>query len=234
VLGVRESLDPDVAATAALMADPSRAQMLAALADGSARPAGELARIAGVSPQTASSHLERLRTGNLVSHEVQGRHRYYRLRPRVAEVLEALAGLAGPAPMLTPRQSRDGESIRFARTCYGHLAGQLGVAVTEALHRRGVLDATDSSLALSAEGAMWFSAHGIDVQSLRSRPLAKGCLDWSERRHHLAGALGVALCKKLTEEGWVRRISGTRALRLTDTGRDALRSELGLELSAPR
>jgi DNA-binding transcriptional ArsR family regulator len=234
VVRVRESLDPDVATVAALLADPSRAQMLTALADGSARPAGELARIAGISPQTASSHLDRLRAGNLVRHEVQGRHRYYRLRPHVAEVLEALAGLARPSVALTPRQSRDGESIRFARTCYGHLAGKLGVAITDALCARGVLVSSDCSFAFGPEGISWFAAHDIDIQSLRSRPLLRKCLDWSERRHHLAGAVGVALEKHWSEAGWVRRISGTRALRLTQAGRETLRTDFGLELSAPQ
>jgi hypothetical protein len=156
------------------------------------------------------------------------------LRPHVAEVLEALAGLARPAEALTPRQSRAGESIRFARTCYGHLAGKLGVGITDALCARGVLLSSDDNFALGPEAAPWFAAHAIDVRSLRSRPLLRKCLDWSERRHHLAGALGVALGKRLIESGWVRRISGSRALSLTDAGHDALLTELGLELSAPR
>jgi hypothetical protein len=156
------------------------------------------------------------------------------LRPHVAEVLEALAGVARPAVALTPRKTRARESIRFARTCYGHLAGRLGVALGDALCAASVLVATDSDLALGPEGSRWFADHGIDVRTLRARPLAKGCLDWSERRPHLAGALGVALGKRLIEIGWLRRVSGTRALRLTEAGREALRIEFGLELSEPR
>jgi DNA-binding transcriptional ArsR family regulator len=230
VFRIHAPLDPDIVATAALIADPSRAHMLEALADGSARPAGELACIAGVSPQTASSHLNKLSDGRLVLREVQGRHRYYRLEPRIAELLEGLASCAPASRALTPSQARRGDTLRFARTCYGHLAGKLGVAITDALCARGILVSSDVEYGVTAAGTDWFGGLGIDVGSLRRRPRSRRCLDWSERRHHLAGALGVALGSRLFELGWIRRVAASRAVRLTDCGRAELCTALDLDL----
>jgi DNA-binding transcriptional ArsR family regulator len=231
VLRVRATLDPDLAATAALIADPSRARMLAALADGSTRPAGELARMAGVSPQTASSHLDKLQRGELVRCEAQGRYRYYRLDPDVASLLETLAGFSAPAQTLTPRQLQRAEALRLARTCYGHLAGRLGVAITESLCARHLLEAGEAEFVLTSEGSLWFANLGINTGASGGRLFGRRCLDWSERRYHLAGALGVALGHRTFELGWIRRMDdGGRALRLTDFGRSELRRELDLVL----
>src|SRR5260221_11659627 len=224
-------IDPDITSTAALIGDPSRARILAALADGRALPAGELARVARITPQTASAHLDKLFRGQLLAVEVQGRHHYYRLRDTyVAELLESLSRVALPAPALTTTQNDRARTLRFARTCYGHLAGQLGVAVTQALSAGNFLCNDDAGYHVTTKGEAWFGALGIELAALTQRPLTRRCLDWSERRHHLAGALGVALLKRMIELKWVARVRESRALRLSDRGRVALRSELRMEL----
>jgi DNA-binding transcriptional ArsR family regulator len=226
------SLDPDIASAAALIGDSSRALILSVLADGRALPAGELARIARISPQTASSHLDKLFKGNLVSVEVQGRHHYYRLRDSdVAELLESLSVVARPTAPLTSVQRERAEQLRFARTCYGHhLAGRLGVATTRALCTNKYLCDEGLGYKVSAAGTAWFRALGIEIGLIKRQPLTKRCLDWSERRYHLAGALGVALAHRILELHWIVRARDSRALRLTDRGKTALRSELGLEI----
>jgi DNA-binding transcriptional ArsR family regulator len=224
VLRSRARLDPDIAAAAALIGDPSRASILAALADGRALPAGELARVAGISAQTASAHLDRLFKAHLVGVEVQGRHHYYRLRDgRVAAALESLAVIARPIRTLTDVRTQAAQALRFARTCYGHLAGTLGVAVAEALCTQGFLTSMDAGYAVTPAGVAWFRNLGISVESITRRPLTKACLDWSERRHHLAGALGVTLTTRVLELGWVVRVRESRALRVSDRGRQVLR-----------
>ena len=224
-------VDPDIASVAALIADPSRAAMLSALSDGRALPAGELARAARVSPQTASAHLDKLFRRHLLAVEVQGRHHYYRLRDsRVAELLESLALLAAPAPALLGGQRDGARALRFARSCYGHLAGQLGVELTRALCRMRILREDETAYRVTSSGDARLRSLGIEVGALTRRPLTRRCLDWSERRHHLAGALGVALASRMIELGWLSRIRQTRALRITDRGAAAFRAEFGLEL----
>jgi len=223
------SLDPDIASAAALIGDSSRALILSVLADGRTLPAGELARIARISPQTASSHLDKLFKGNLVSVEVQGRHHYYRLRDsHVGELLESLSIVARPTAPLTSAQRERAEQLRFARTCYGHLAGRLGVAITRALCTNKYLCDEGLGYQVSAAGTAWFRALGIEIGLIKRQPLTKRCLDWSERRYHLAGALGVTLAHRTLELHWIVRARDSRALRLTDRGKAALRSELGL------
>jgi DNA-binding transcriptional ArsR family regulator len=234
MLRARATLDPDIASAAALIGEPSRAAILSALADGRALPAGELARAAGISPQTASTHLDRLFKAHLLGVEVQGRHHYYRLRDaRVAAALESLALIARPARTLTEARSEAMRALRFARTCYGHLAGALGVAITESLCGHGFLTAEDAAYAVTPSGASWFRDHGIAVESLTRRPFAKPCLDWSERRHHLAGALGVALTTRALELAWIVKVRESRALRVTDRGRQVFCSELGIDPRRP-
>jgi DNA-binding transcriptional ArsR family regulator len=224
-------VDPDIASVAALIGDPSRALILSVLADGRAFPASELARRVRISPQTASSHLDKLFKGKLVCVEVQGRHHYYRLRDsRVAELLESLSILARPFVSLGLTERRQAEELRFARTCYGHLAGQLGVKITQALCAENYLCSEERlGYRVSDAGEAWFRRIGIELGLIKRRPLTKCCLDWSERRHHLAGALGVALADRALELRWLARVRESRAVRLTDHGKDALRSELGLE-----
>src|SRR6266545_6209293 len=156
--------DPDVAAIAALIGDPSRAAILMALSDGRALPAGEVARHARISPQTASAHLDKLFRAHLLTVEVQGRHHYYRLRSaQVAQLIESLAVLAPPAPTLTPVQSDSAKALRFARTCYDHLAGRLGVMVTRALCDHGYMHDSEAGYLVTDKGQAWFHTLGIDM-----------------------------------------------------------------------
>jgi DNA-binding transcriptional ArsR family regulator len=220
-----------LAGLAALLADRTRASFCLALLDGRAWTAGELARTAGVAASTASDHLTRLVSGGLLVEERQGRHRYVRLAgPSVAQLIEDLAGHAPapPAPPRTLRAASAGAALAYARTCYDHLAGRLGVLVHDALLARGVLDRT-GGLALTPAGAEWLAGLGVPVEPLRAarRPLLRDCLDWTERRPHLAGALGAGLCRRFLDLGWTARGTG-RAIRLTPAGRTALPAALGL------
>jgi DNA-binding transcriptional ArsR family regulator len=221
-----------LAGFAALLADPTRAGFCLALLDGRAWTAGELARAAGVAASTASDHLTRLVAGGLLVEERQGRHRYVRLAgPGVAQLVEDLAARA-PAPATPPRTLRAasaGVALAYARTCYDHLAGRLGVLVYDALLDRGVLDRS-GGLALTGNGVTWLAGLGVPVEPLRAtrRPLVRDCLDWTERRPHLAGALGAALCGRFLDLGWTVRGAG-RAVRLTPSGRDALADALALD-----
>jgi DNA-binding transcriptional ArsR family regulator len=229
------TLVTDVAAlgVAALLGDPTRATMLDALMDGRARPAGELARRAGIAPSTASEHLARLVAGRLLVVEPRGRERRYRLASaEVAEVLEALSRLGSEAPASSLRAASRSEALRAARTCYDHLAGRLGVAVTEGLVAREVLLVRDGSFELTEDGEVFLVELGVDVAGARARTrvFARACLDWSERRPHLAGALGAALADAALDHGWVRRRPNDRALSVTPDGNEALRGLLGVVL----
>ncbi len=230
---------PAVSSAAFLIADPTRAAMLMSLADGRAQPAGELAYAAGVTAQTASSHLAKLLAGGLLSVETQGRHRYYRLAgEHVALALENLASIAsngaGAAVRQMPR-SREAKELQFARCCYDHLAGSLGVAVTEALQERAlIVAAADKQFDVTQAGVEWFGAMGLDVAALKPtrRGLARQCLDWTERRHHLAGPLGVELMSRLCAIGWVRRTKSSRAVQVTPKGWAGLKEQLGVDARA--
>lgn len=206
---------PDIASLAALLGDPARAAMLTALMGGQALTAGELAAEAGIAPQTASAHLAKLTDAGLVVREVQGRHRYARLAgPEVAEALEGLMGLAARTGRLRTRPGPRDEAMRQARVCYDHLAGSLGVRLHDALVGNGALVAAPEGLALTPEGRAWLGRQGVDVGALeaRRRPLCRACLDWSERRHHLAGSVGAALLDLVLVRGWATREPGSRAV----------------------
>lgn len=225
---------PDVSAVARLMADPTRAALLACLLDGRSRAAGELAARVAVSAQAASNHLARLRLGGLLVREVRGRQRIYRLHSaEVARALEALAALR-PAAGVRTASPRVPEDLRFARSCYDHLAGSLGVAVTDALQGAGLLLARGQSYRTTARGEAWLADLGVDATGLERgrRPFARGCLDWSERRPHLGGALGAALLSRWLEVGWLVRLPSSRAVRLTLKGRRALEAQLSLRISS--
>jgi DNA-binding transcriptional ArsR family regulator len=216
---------------AALLGDSTRAAMLDALMDGEARPAGELARRAGVAPSTASEHLQRLLEGRLLTVEPNGRERRYRLASaEVAEVLESLSRLGSEPPPRSLRAAGRTEALRAARTCYDHLAGRLGVAVTEALVERDALRPGDGSFELTASGEAFLAGLRVDVAAARQRKriFARSCLDWSERRPHLAGALGAALADAALAEDWVRRRPNDRALRVTAAGERAFRDLFGV------
>ncbi|HET9342305.1 MAG TPA: helix-turn-helix transcriptional regulator [Candidatus Eremiobacteraceae bacterium] len=228
--------DPDsaVASIAAAMGVPARAKMLFCLLDGRARTSTELALAAGVTPSTASIHLQLLQERRLAKVIAQGKHRYYALeRPDVARALEALSVVAG-----TPRKigSRTPHALRFARSCYDHLAGSVGVALHDRLHQMRVFsiqpDRADYSLTPSGISAL--EALGIDIDAIQSerRRFAFGCLDWSERRPHLGGALGTALLTTALNRRWVSRDHDSRALSITSFGRRELHKRFGLSLEA--
>lgn len=227
--------DAPVARTASLLAVPARATILLALADGRARPATELARAARISAATASEHLSRLSRAGLLLVEREGRHRYFRLRDpeHLTGLLEALAALApaprGPAPHDEVFAS---SALRRGRTCYRHLAGVLGVAFADAMVREGWLSLDGRFYDLSDSGARGLESLGVDVEMARRarRTFARACLDWSERRYHLAGALGGALGDRMFEAGWVERNGDSRITRVTPSGRRVLRQRLGVEV----
>ncbi|MFC7625790.1 ArsR/SmtB family transcription factor [Microlunatus sp. GCM10028923] len=219
-----------LATVARLIGDPTRAAMLDALLGGVALASGELARITGVGPATASEHLARLRDGGLVDVVSQGRHRYYRLAsPEVGDAIEALTLLdRSRADIDSLRAAKEDAALRLARTCYDHLAGRLGVAVHDALVARGTFAA---GYELSGGGAELLGGLGVDVAAARSarRQFARGCLDFTQRRPHLAGALGAALCGRLFELGWLRRRTARgRTLRITEDGRTVLATAFGI------
>jgi DNA-binding transcriptional ArsR family regulator len=220
--------DADIAAVAALIGQEARASMLSALADGRAASAGELADRARVSPATASAHLARLRSAGLVTVERKGRRREVRLAgDDVAAAVEALAVIAPPRSPTSLREARAADGLRDARTCYDHLAGRLGVELAERMCDRGLL--TEDAFALTDRGEQWCAELGIDIPGLRGRrrPLTRACLDWTERRPHLAGALGAALTELFLARGWIDRRAGSRAVRVTPHGRAGLEAVLG-------
>ena len=216
---------PDIAAVAALIGDRARAQMLMTLMGGQALTATELAGAANVTKPTASAHLRKLLGARLIVVAAQGRHRYYRLADRdVADLLERLIGIAdgrGAARTFGPRDPL----MRKARVCYDHLAGELGVLAHDSLTKRRLLRLGDDSMELSDAGAEFFAALGIDVDALsaKRRPLCRTCLDWSERRYHLGGAVGAALLRHCVDRGWARRARSSRALLCSALGERAFR-----------
>ena len=217
-----------VAQIGALVGDPARVAMLQALMDGRALTASELAQAAGVTPQTASGHLAQLTAASLVAATKQGRHRYHRLAtPQVARLLESLmlvaSDAAGPKPRTGPRDER----LRLARTCYDHVAGWLGVSLADTLTERGWVEIADDAALVTAQGLHRLAALGIDTETgvaggRRAKPLCRPCLDWSERRPHLAGRLGIALCTHSLQQGWIRKQASSRALDITPVGWRAL------------
>ena len=220
---------PGISSTAALLADPGRVAMLWALMDGSARPAGELALLAGLSPSSTSAHLRKLVEGGLLALERHGRNRFYRLAgPEVGQLLEALATTS---QALQPRRTRTlpasrgtPPALREARTCYDHLAGELAVGLFERMAAAGWLRQGDKALTISEVGAAALSALGIDLDALRKRrrQLACACPDWSERKPHLGGALGAALLETCKQAGWLRPSGASRALHVSPQGRRAI------------
>ncbi len=241
--------DTDIAQAAALIADPTRAAILRALLPDRPLAAGELARLAGVSAATASFHLAKLREGNMIEVARQGRHRYYRLAGHeVASALEAL-GLISPAlPVRTLRQSREAAALAEARTCYDHLAGRAGVELLEALIRHGLLtrekqkslsrtDDGDSGSAMRFEvtgaGAKTFASFGIKMTEIRRsrRNFAGECIDWTQRRGHLNGALAAAITARLFELAWIERGPRRRSVRITAAGAEGLGDTFGFDLA---
>jgi DNA-binding transcriptional ArsR family regulator len=227
--------DADVAAAAALLSEPARASLVLSIMDEEPLPASELAARAGIAPSTASEHLRRLVDGGFLSTSKRGRHRYYRLaEPAIADAVEALARVAPQPPVRSLREATQGELIRYARTCYDHLAGGVGVALARGLERQRVLKRRDGGFVLGRNAAGGLARLAIDVTELESgrRPVVRGCLDWSERELHVAGALGAALADRLFELGWIRRRPGNRSVEITADGRAGLQTEFGVDVPA--
>ena len=228
---------------AALAGDPARAAILHALMDGRALTASELAAAAGVAPQTASGHLQRLVDAGLLAVTPQGRHRYHRMASSaVAEMIEAIMRVAAtPEPKskavrVGPRDA----ALRRARTCYDHLAGELGVALADALVHAGHLDLEDESARLTDRGLHFLQTMGVAIPTSASRDspregrmLCRPCLDWSERRLHLAGRIGAALCARSFAAGWICRVEGTRAVQITPKGGQIFKTKFGAIFRAP-
>lgn len=216
--------EPSMAAVGALIAVPARAHMLAALFEGRALTATELARVSGVSPQTTSSHLAKLLGARFIIAETHGRHRYYRLaRPQIAETLAPLA-LIAHKPVPPRARSQKLETLCDARMCYDHLAGRLGVAVTNALLRQKQIQSIDRDFRVTPRGRRFFQDLDLDLDRLMGerRVFARQCLDWSERQPHLAGALGAALAAALLERRWISRAKQDRRIFVGSKGRRAL------------
>jgi DNA-binding transcriptional ArsR family regulator len=215
---------PDIAMIAALVGDPARANMLMALMTGRALTASELAVQAGITPQTASSHLSKLEAGGLIEQEKQGRHRYFRLSdPDVAGLLEVIEGVAARAGHMRVRTGPKDPALRHARICYDHLAGDLGVQMLDSMKRQRLLRQSKLVIELTSEGKRFLAdSLQISAETLTHprRPVCKACLDWSERRHHLAGTLGAAMMTRFTELKWAARDStpGSRVVNFTRNG----------------
>jgi DNA-binding transcriptional ArsR family regulator len=220
----------EIAGTAALLSDVARAAIMCALLDGRARTAGELAFAAGVTPQTASSHLARLVDAGLIAVVPQGRHRYHRLAsPEAAQTLEVLGVLVTAQPRRLRVPGPRDAALRAARTCYDHLAGRFGVAIADALRITGSTVAHDRDVEVTPEGERRLSCLGIDVARLRQdrRPLCRHCLDWSERRPHLAGSVATEILRAALASGWIERLKDSRAVRVTVAGRRVFDEALG-------
>ncbi len=215
---------PDIALLGSAIGDPARANMLTALMSGKALTATELASEAGITVQTASSHLAKLEDAGLLQQRKQGRHKYFALADDdVAEVLEALMGLAARRGLMRARTGPKDPALRRARVCYNHLAGDLGVQLFDSLQQRQLLAGSDTDFSLTEEGRAFLEDLGIDVAALENerRPVCKSCLDWSERRTHMAGALGTALLERFIGLGWASRVPKSRIISFSEKGQKA-------------
>jgi DNA-binding transcriptional ArsR family regulator len=230
------STDPDLATIGAALADEGRAAMLLALLGGERLTAGELARCAQLSPSAASNHLRRLRELGLIVDQRAGRNRFFKLASHdFADALEALARVAPAKPVRNLRQSNASEALRNGRTCYDHLAGRLGVAVTDALVERRILTRHRDAFSVSRVGRAWLAELGIDVAAVArsKRSFARICIDWTEQRPHLAGALGAAITETFFDRAWLRRLPNSRAVTLTRAGEAFLARELAPGIETP-
>lgn len=229
--------NPNIANVATLIADSSRSAMLMALLGGQTLLASELARIAGITPQTASAHLAKMVEGGLLGSESHGRNRYFRLTsPEVAHVLEALAIVAKPAKVRSLRQSDETKALHFARTCYDHMAGEVGVTITSRMLELGWIAPDGRDFIVTGSGSDGLLTIGVNASDLngRRRIFARQCLDWSERRYHLAGALGAAITTRFFDLGWIQRKPGTRAIMVTESGAGGLLKTFGMRIAELR
>ena len=220
-----------LAEVAALVGDPARANMLCALLDGRALTAGELAYAANVSPQTTSGHLAKLTQAHLLHVLKQGRHRYFRIAtPQVAQMLESIMAVALQTPPRHRPASKVDEAMRIARTCYDHFAGRLGVGLADALCGRGHVVLAEDGGEVTPQGHDFFERFGVTLVKNRRRIFCRACVDWTERRPHLGGAVGAALATRCLDLGWVKRMREGRALTITPVGRTGLREVFDLSI----
>jgi DNA-binding transcriptional ArsR family regulator len=227
-------MNPDLSKVASLISDSTRSTILLCLMDGGAHPASELAHFSKVTPQTASFHLSKLLDAHLIRVEKYGRHRYFKLsNSQVAQSIEHLLALAPEPPVRSLKDSREKKVIHYARTCYDHLAGYIGVQVTNSLLREGFIKKNNLDFEVTPKGTLFFHDFGINLeeQEKKRRAYARCCLDWSERHDHLAGALGNALLEKLFELKWIQRLPNTRAIKVTPEGEIGLKETFMIELN---
>ncbi|OBA05294.1 transcriptional regulator [Paenibacillus polymyxa] len=227
------STKSNVAMIASLVSEPSRAAILTALLDGRFHTASELAHMAGIKPQTASFHLAKMTESQVVTVEKQGRHRYYGIQdPEVAQVMESLLSIAPRVPIQSFKQASENEAIRLARTCYDHIAGHLGVQIMSFFMQKGILSEDQDGLHITQQGESFFADFQINLKNTRQkrRSFSHKCLDWSERRHHLAGALGKALLDRLFELHWIEHLPTTRAIRITAEGKRGFKEVFEIEI----
>ncbi|RAR44210.1 helix-turn-helix transcriptional regulator [Paenibacillus sp. MDMC362] len=223
----------NIAQVASLVSDASRAAILTVLLDGRYHPASELAYMANIKPQTASFHLSKMVAANLVTVEQQGRHRYYGIQNQeVAQIMETLLSISPPVEIRSLNQAVENEALRQARTCYDHLAGKLGIQLTNSLLSAGVLSEEGDQFTVTEKGEDFFKAFQVDLSRVKRkrRSFTHRCLDWSERRHHLAGALGHALLERLLELHWIQRVPSTRAIKITPEGKKGLQEVFHIDV----
>lgn len=227
------SINPNVAEVAFLLGETSRATILMSLMDGRFHTASELAFMAAITPQTASFHLSKLIEGNLVNVEKHGRHRYYQLAGgEVARLLETLLALSPPPEVRSLKQSSQVKLLRDARTCYDHLAGKLAVDVTESMLNAGYLEKGEREFVHTPQGELFLTDFGMDVSELKRkrRSFSHACLDWSERQHHLGGALGHGLLTRFLELDWIVQVPSIRAVKVTDKGKEGFAKEFHIKI----
>ncbi|MEN1970063.1 helix-turn-helix domain-containing protein [Lentibacillus sp. N15] len=225
--------NPNIAEVASLLVEPSRASILTSLMDDRFHTASELAYMAAIKPQTASFHLAKLVEGNLVIVEKHGRHRYFHLaNQEIASILESFLAVSRPGEIKSLNQSIENKAIRKARTCYDHLAGQLGVALTNSMVNMGYLKDGKKEFTVTPNGVEFFHDFGLNLEDLRKkrRSFSRACLDWSERNHHLAGSLGQAITSQLLELNWIDRKPASRAVTITEKGCEEFRRHFNLEI----
>ncbi|MBT2573110.1 winged helix-turn-helix transcriptional regulator [Bacillus sp. ISL-51] len=226
-------MNPNIAKTVSLISDPTRSSILLSLMDGRIHPAGELAYLANIKPQTASFHLHKLLEAKLISAEKHGRHRYYKLSDAdTAKVIEQLLHISPDSQVRSLKDSREKSDLHFARTCYDHLAGFIGVQVANSMIEQGLLKKADLNFEVTSEGVLFLKNFGINEEQQRNkrRAFARCCLDWSERTHHIAGALGNALLVRMLEQEWIVRKPKTRAVKITQNGRAAFEKYFNINI----
>lgn len=226
-------INPNMAEIASLLGETSRATMLASMMDGRFHTASELAYMAAIKPQTASFHLAKLVDGKLVKVEKQGRHRYFQLADEeIAHLLESFLAISPPPEVRSLKQSSQMKLLQGARTCYDHLAGKLGVQLTDSLLNAGYLKLEEKQFLITSEGTQFFTDFGLDLVDLKRkrRSFSPACLDWSERRYHLAGALGQGILAHLLSLRWVTRVPSIRAIKVTEKGRAGFKEVFQLDV----